>query len=417
LAGFIVHFFPPSKRCPLWHKGIEGGFDFEGGNSEKGTSIMSIQNDDIKLKLAWQTAFELRTCPDNKTLHASDQDENLNRHLAICHVCRDKREMQQDERDAWKTLKENFATLTMKPGIGTDKQAGQVWTIKREFGGWRDDGRYIKPPSVMLLEKVDGTSGWRVAQLYSDTRLMGSSDVTLDERYGFVETWNCYSQKEDRFDKCLGGVKHEELKQVLAASVASHEPAPEGSILSFFRSMEIEVGAFMAVPAVAEMVEEWERATEEVFELIPGLKLAVSGAKDFVLYITEGTMDLLRGTFKPALVTRGGGSKPAAAKLSDEQKKLVQEHCAVVPIDMKLAGDTLTITLKWLRKKPVELPVVKVILDGIAVSEAVFASVAADKIVMQHPLFSNVVASQIASLKLSFVDDAVSLQISMEKIR
>jgi hypothetical protein len=37
--------------------------------------------------------------------------------------------------------------------------------------------------------------------------------------------------------------------------------------------------------------------------------------------------------------------------------------------------------------------------------------------VMQHPLFSNVVASQIASLKLSLVDDAVSLQISMEKIR
>ncbi len=373
---------------------------------------MSSQNDGIKLKLAWQTAFELRTCPDNKTLHAADPDENLSRHLAICHVCRDKREMQQNERDAWKTLKERFATLTMKPGIGTDKQAGQVWTIKREFGGWRDDGRYIKPPSVMLLEKVDGTSGWRVAQLYSDTRLMGSGDVTLDERYGFAETWNCYSQKEDRFEKCLGGVKHEELKQVLAASVASHEPAPEGSILSFFRSMEIEVGAFVAVPAVAELVGEWESAAEEVFELIPGLKLAVSGAKDFVLHITEGTLDLLRGTFKPAMVLRGGTAKSPAAKLTNEQKQLVQEHCTVVPVEMKVDGDTLTVTLKWLREKPVELPIVDVVLNEINIAEAGFTSAVADTIFVKNSFLSGVSASQITSLKLSFIENVLRLHIT-----
>jgi len=374
---------------------------------------MSNHNDDIKLKLAWQTAFELRTCPDNKTLHAADPGENLSRHLAICHVCRDKREMQQDERDAWKTLKEKFITLTMKPGIGTDKQAGQVWTIKREFGGWRDDGRYIKPPSVMLLEKVDGTSGWRVAQLYSDTRLMGNGDVTLDERYGFVETWNCYSQKEDRFDKCLGGVKHEELKQVLAASVASHEPAPEGSILSFFRSMEIEVGAFVAVPAVAELVEEWERAAEEVFELMPGLKLAVSGTKNFVLDIAAGTLDLLRGTFKPAMVLRGGTAKSPAAKLTDEQKQLVQEHCTVVPVEMKVDGDTLTVTLKWLRDKPVELPAMKVVLNEVDVPDAGFSIDAADKIILKHQLLSGVTTSQISSLKLSFVENVLRLDITV----
>ncbi|MDD2366684.1 MAG: hypothetical protein PHN84_11025 [Desulfuromonadaceae bacterium] len=265
---------------------------------------MSNHNDDIKLKLAWQTAFELRTCPDNKTLHAADLDENLSRHLAICHVCRDKREMQQDERDAWKTLKEKFATLTMKPGIGTDKKAGQVWTINREFGGWRVDGRYIKPPSVMLLEKVDGTSGWRVAQLYSDTRLMGSGDVTLDERYGFAETWNCYSLKEDRFDKCLGGVKPDELKQAITASVTAHEPAPEGSILSFFRSMEIEVGAFVAVPAVAELVEEWEAklANNEVFlqNIIGSLADAYQKLAGFKLpEFAESLIDLLSGATDP----------------------------------------------------------------------------------------------------------------------
>lgn len=224
---------------------------------------MSGQRDEIKLRLAWQTAYELRTCPDGETLHAALPDEKLKKHLEICHVCRGKREMQENEREAWKSLREKFAALVMKPGSGTEKQAGQVWTIKREFGGWRDDGRFIRPPCVLLLEKIEGTSGWRVAQLYNDKRLMGNGDVALDDCYGFAEAWNCYSMKDDRLDVCLGVVKPEELTQVIAASVRVHDPAPEGSILSFFRRMEIEVGSFVAVPAVVELVEEWEACPSE----------------------------------------------------------------------------------------------------------------------------------------------------------
>ncbi len=374
---------------------------------------MSNHNNDIKLKLAWQTAFELRTCPDSKTLQSSEPDENLQKHLAICHVCRDKRAMEQEERNAWKVMKERFASLAMKPGVGTDKHAGQVWTLKREFGGWGDDGRFSKPPSVMLLEKVDGTSGWRVAQLFNDARLMGNGDILLGEQYGFAEGWNCYSLKDDRFEMCLGGVNTEEFKQVLAASGASHEPAPEGSILSFFRIMEVEVGAFVAVPAVAELVEEWESAAQEAFELIPGLKLAISGAKDFVLDIATGTLDLLRGTYKPALVTRSGPSKPEAAKLTDGQKKLIEENCPVVPVDLKVVGDTLTVTLKWLRDKPVELPEVRVILNGVDAADAGFIGVTADKIAVTEPLFSELVTSQITGLQLSLVDNVLSLRITM----
>ena len=94
---------------------------------------MNKHTDDIKLKLAWQTAFELRTCPDSETLHASEPDDNLNRHLAICHVCREKREMTRNEQNVWKSLREKFSTLAMKPGTGTDKHAGQVWTIKKDL--------------------------------------------------------------------------------------------------------------------------------------------------------------------------------------------------------------------------------------------------------------------------------------------
>lgn len=344
---------------------------------------MSIDNDNQKMKLAWQTAFELRTCPDNEILHASELDDNLNKHLAICHVCREKREMTRNEQNAWKSLREKFTSLAMKPGIGTDKQVGQVWTIKKDLGGWREDGRFIRPPSVLLLDKVDGTSGWRVAQLFGDRHMMGSGDVQLDDQYGFAEAWNCYSLKDDRFEKCLGRVKPEELKQVVTASMSSFEPTPEGSILSFFRSMEIDVGAFVAVPAVVEMVEEWEAAQEKAFELIPGLKLALDGAKGFVLDITADTLDLLRGTFRPVLVLRGSATKPVLPKLSDEQKKLIQEHCPVVPVDMKIVGDTLTVTLKWLVEKPVDLPSFGLILDGTQLDSFELSHVGRDVVIIK----------------------------------
>jgi hypothetical protein len=61
------------------------------------------------------------------------------------------------------------------------------------------------------------------------------------------------------------------LEQVLSASVTSHETAPDGSILSFFRSMEIDVGAFVAMPAVVELVEEWEASQESVVSFVEQL--------------------------------------------------------------------------------------------------------------------------------------------------
>lgn len=326
---------------------------------------MSTNNDTIKLKLAWQTAFELRTCPDSDTLHAPKPDEHLKKHLAICHVCREKRDMNINEQNAWKIMKGKFAAIAMKPGTGTEKHAGQVWTIKKEFGGWRADGRFTKPPSVVLLEKVDGTSGWRVAQLYNDKRMMGAGDVALDDCYGFAEAWNCYSLKDDRLEKCLGGIPSKQLQQVVSASITSCEPAAEGSILSFFRNMEIEVGAFVGVPAAMELVEEWENAQEQVIELVPGLKLAIDAAKGFVLDIAADTLDLLRGTFRPAFVLRGAAIKPTLPKLSDEQKKLIQEHCPVVPVEVKIVEDTLSVRLKWMPEKPSQIPSVCVILNGI----------------------------------------------------
>lgn len=369
---------------------------------------MNENNHAMRLKLAWQTAFVLRTCPDKNTLLASDPDDNLKRHLSICHVCREKRTIPQHEWDASKSLFDKFASAAMKPGIGTDKQEGQVWTIKSEFGGWRKDARFIRPPSVILLEKVAGTSTWRVAQLHNYDHLMGNGDVTLDERYGYAEAWNCYSLKNDSFDKCLGVVKPEEFQQVLAASVTTHDPAPDGSVLSFFRKMEIDIGTFVTAPTEGEMLEN---STEEVLELLPGLKLAISGAKDFVLDIAAGTLDLLRGTFRPAMVLRGGSTKQTDAKLSDEQKKLIEVHCPVIPINMTVVDDTLTVTMKWLCEMPVRMPQFVVIINGVEFADEKSIRIENEKITILHPLFSAENAL-ITSMKFSCFEDMLSLEIS-----
>jgi len=236
--------------------------------------------------------------------------------------------------------------------------------------------------------------------LYEDKRLSGNGDVLLDDRFGFAESWNCYELKEASLSLCLGCVKEEELESVVACSRVAYPPEPDGSICSFFRNMEIEVAV-----SAASSNDLCEAASQEIIDLIPGLKLAINGAKDFVLDIAAETLELLRGTFKPALVLRGGTPKSSAAKLSDEHKKLVQEHCPVIPVDVKVAGDTLTVTLKWLRDKPAELPIVKVILNDVEVSEEDFTSTSIEGIVIKH---SALLTARITEFKLSFVENVLT---------
>ena len=91
----------------------------------------------------------------------------------------------------------------------------------------------------------------------------------------------------------------------------------------------------------------------------------------------------------------------------------MKNHCQVIPIDLKLDAGTLTVTLKWLPDKPVELPVMKVVLNGVDASDVGFTGATADKIVIKHLLLSGVTTSQISSLKLSFVDEVLRLHISV----
>lgn len=212
---------------------------------------MSRYNNELKLKLALQVAYEQRTCPPAEVLFAEHIDEHLQQHLSSCESCRENREMDQEEKAAWQKVFDKMGQATARVEVGS-RQAGQVWTLKKALGGWQEDGRYLSPPTVLLL-KQNGAS-WKVAQLYADKRLMGEGDVWLGDSFGFAQGWNCYALKDDQLDAYIGQATPQQLRQVTVVASDSHEPAAEGAILSFFRDLEIETGASVAVPAVKAVV-------------------------------------------------------------------------------------------------------------------------------------------------------------------
>jgi len=355
---------------------------------------------------AWQTAFQLRTCPDDVVLRSAIIDENLNRHLAVCAICREKRAMPVEQVNAWQNLFSKFAPLVHQ-AVNVPRP-GQVWVLKKSLSRWGDDGYFYSPPNMLLLEQLGSERTFRAAQIYADRYLMGEGDVWLGDRYGFAQTWNTYIIQQEVLDCWLGNATESQFAEVIQAGALKSPPLEEHSILSFFRKLEVTVGSYVALASKVRVVESVE---ENLIDVIPGLKMMVSGAKDCVLDIAAGALDLLRGSFKPAMVLRGGTVKPAT-KLTDEQKKLVLEHCQVVPVDMKIVGDSLTVALKWLRDKPAELQTVRVSLNEVAIADAGCISADINKIVIKHPSISGLMTSHIVSLKLGFTEGVLSLHIT-----
>lgn len=261
---------------------------------------MSRYNDELKLKLAWQSAVELRTCPGSDILCAETIDDNLQKHLSYCERCRENRAMQLEEKTAWQGLLDKMSEKAMQPARDIAKQEGQVWTLKKELGMWQQDGRYFLPPMVLLLSKVENIAAWKVAQLYEDKRLSGNGDVLLDDRFGFAEGWNCYDVKETSLGLCLGCVKEDELERVVTYSRATYPPVPDGSIFSFFRSMEIEVSASVATPTMTEL--ETELSGNEAFlqNIFGNLAEAYNRLTKFKLpEYAESLIDLLSKVTNP----------------------------------------------------------------------------------------------------------------------
>ncbi|MGD9686110.1 MAG: hypothetical protein AB7U43_03955 [Desulfobacter sp.] len=373
---------------------------------------MSSYNEELKLKLAWQTAFEQRTCPPAEILYTKSPDEQLKKHLSFCASCRESREIAKDGNIGFQNMFRSITPEVLKPETELNKQPGQIWAMSKSLGRWMDDGRYSSPPAVLLLSNRDDASCWKVAQLYTDRRLMGNDDVWLGDQFGFAQAWNSYTLRQDILDCLLGSVSESVVAEVISVAAAQVKQYEEDSIISFFRELEIAVGANVALQpwtVAAEVVEK------KIISLTPGLKLAIGNAKEFVLDITMETLELLRGSFKPALVLRGGPAKPSAARLSVEHKKLIQDHCQVVPVDLKVADDTLQVVLKWLHNRPIHLSSVQSFFNDVAVPSTDIDILNPESISIKHGSTFLLKRSQICRFRVSYINQLLTLDVSSEK--
>lgn len=212
----------------------------------------------LKMKLAWQEAWRARSCPDDNMLFAEIPSDEVKRHITLCPACASAL-TSVESRQAWRTLTQRLFNGSATHHRATDVKPvdGQVWALKNTLCHWRDDGSFYRPPKVLLLG-VDENS-LKAAQLFHDTTLAADGDVLLSNKlFGFAQAWNIYTIHKDMLDHCLGVVKHQELLTVLGESVRSRVDIDANSILYWFRTNEVMVGAEIAVPAVAQLMEEME---------------------------------------------------------------------------------------------------------------------------------------------------------------
>lgn len=268
----------------------------------------------LRIKLAWQVAYELRTCPDLETLRTQADDGNVTSHLAICPSCREKNALQPEERQALKTLRDRFLPLAGK-GAHPGKSPGQVWTLDPALAGWDESHRFFRPPVVLLLERIPVGSGWSVSQLYSDKTLLREGDVELADRFGFAQGWNCYTIREEMLGCCLGGVTAGELARTIEARSSDFRAAARDETITMFRQLEVQVGSRVALPAVLTLAAEYEAAEqvshEEVCRRLFGdLGAAVRRLTGWLLPETDGIFDLVSGAIasEAPMMAAGDGS-------------------------------------------------------------------------------------------------------------
>ncbi len=216
--------------------------------------LSSMTNYKINTRItnAWQQAWRMRCCPPDTVL-AGEMTGELEQHLEICPACRRARA------DSLPEIKLNFPSESSAQK--RVPQVGELWSITKKTAGWGPKYRYYSPPVVLITAMVDDKAV-NVIQIFGDPTLAGPDDILLDNNsIGLVEVWNRYTLKSDILENCLGKVSTD-LVHRIEKTPEQHHPAPSpGSLLWFFRQMEVETGWFFAEQSLADLLESEEVAS------------------------------------------------------------------------------------------------------------------------------------------------------------
>ncbi|MDY0389774.1 MAG: hypothetical protein RBQ88_02515 [Desulfobulbus oligotrophicus] len=204
---------------------------------------MEIYSSDLIDHPAWQQAWRLRCCPPD---HLLTQPPNalLTEHLNICPWCQENLTM-----PPWPTpAPEELIIKRAKPS------PGQLYTLDPQLAGWGPKARYYNPPVVLILACPDEHSVL-VSQTYGEPAMAGPGDIELGSTFtGFAQPWNCYTLQQTDLDLCLGTVDKQVAPHVQHQHKAPWFDPKPGSLLWFFRHMEVETGYFFSSRAVSELI-------------------------------------------------------------------------------------------------------------------------------------------------------------------
>ncbi|MBM9536293.1 hypothetical protein [Desulfobulbus alkaliphilus] len=224
-------------------------------------------NPDYAGSPAWKQAWRLRCCPPEHML-IRPADQRLRDHLEICPWCRDTLELPPCPLPMDQPL-ESIAPTTPLPG--------HIYFLHSRLAGWGPKSRYYNPPAVLILSCPDEHSLF-VAQIYGDLSLAGADDIVLPpDPGGFAQPWNCYTLMRDDVGPRLGKVDADLVVTLLEQRKQGELPLQPGSLLCFFRQMEVETGYYFAQQASRRlmMVHTGQSATllryTDHRELLPDL--------------------------------------------------------------------------------------------------------------------------------------------------
>lgn len=293
---------------------------------------MSRYNDELKLKLAWQAACEQRTCPPSEILYADVIDSNLKKHLTFCDSCRESRAIAKDDARGFQRLFSGLVPNAVESASDDLKQSGQIWKISKSLEKWLKDGRYFSTPSVLLLSEYGGGGAWKVAQIFSDKRLMSEGDIWLCDQFGFAQAWNTYTIDKNSLQCLLGCVKENQFAEVVKAAALQFAPMDENSIISFFRKMEITVGENVTVATRVSL--KIESFLEGIFGSIADVYHKLSKFK--LPEYADSLLDLLAYVRDPNAVTplTAATSQPLLVNV------IIKQHDGAITI--KTVAATLT---------------------------------------------------------------------------
>lgn len=192
---------------------------------------------------AWQRAWRVRCCPPEHFLKEEAHTEAVYRHLEVCPWCCQVMAIDLEDSGI------DFSSVSVD-GPVSPPLPGELRAVRASLGGWGEKARYYAPPIVLVLAVMENNMA-QVMQVYDDSAMASDDDIGLGPDFdGFAETWNRYSLKKSDLSFSYGSVPPHVLETCLNFAADTGMTIEPGSLLWFFRNMEVETGFFFARQAV-----------------------------------------------------------------------------------------------------------------------------------------------------------------------